>query len=55
MMGLLAADFGYNNRMTLLQQLIDCGDVLLGNQLYGMFLKSLFLLLMLKLSLVRIV
>lgn len=38
MMGLLASDFGYNNRMTLLQQLIECGDVLLGNQLvYGMF------------------
>lgn len=37
MLGLLASDFGYKNRLTLLQQLIDCGDVLLGRELvYGM-------------------
>ncbi|XP_052744748.1 AF4/FMR2 family member lilli isoform X3 [Bicyclus anynana] len=30
MLGLLASDYGYQNRITLLQQLIDCGDVLLG-------------------------
>jgi hypothetical protein len=40
MLGLLASDFGYQNRLTLLQQLIDCGDVLLGRDLvcdYGKF------------------
>ncbi|CAG4960990.1 unnamed protein product [Colias eurytheme] len=30
MLGLMTSDFGYQNRLTLLQQLIDCGDVLLG-------------------------
>lgn len=39
MLGLLTSDFGYQNRITLLQQLIECGDVLLGRELvYGTFL-----------------
>lgn len=39
MLGLLTSDFGYQNRLTLLQQLIECGDVLLGRELvYGTFL-----------------
>lgn len=35
MLGLLSSDFGFQNRLTLLQQLIDCGDALMG---YGMFI-----------------
>lgn len=39
MLGLLTSEFGYQNRLTLLQQLIECGDVLLGRELvYGTFL-----------------
>lgn len=40
MLGLLTSDFGYQNRLTLLQQLIECGDVLLGRELshYGVFI-----------------
>lgn len=38
MLGLLASDYGYQNRITLLQQLIECGDVLLGKEfICGMF------------------
>lgn len=40
MLGFLRSDFGYQNRLTLLQQLIECGDVLLGKELdivYGMY------------------
>ncbi|CAH0397201.1 unnamed protein product [Chilo suppressalis] len=33
MLGLLTSDFGYQNRLTLLQQLIECGDVLLEREL----------------------
>lgn len=39
MLGMLTSDFGYQNRLTLLQQLIECGDVLLGREfVYGMSL-----------------
>lgn len=38
MLGLLTSTFGYQNRLTLLQQLIDCGDVLVGKDIvYGMY------------------
>ncbi|XP_068622952.1 AF4/FMR2 family member lilli isoform X2 [Battus philenor] len=37
MLGLLTSDFGYQNRLTLLQHLIECGDVLLGRDyVYGL-------------------
>lgn len=37
MLGFLTSDFGYQHRIKLLQHLIDCGDVLLGQPYtYGM-------------------
>lgn len=36
MLGLLTTDYGYRNKLSLLQQLIECSDVLLGpHWLYG--------------------
>lgn len=38
MLGLLTSNFGYQNRLTLLQELIECGDILIGNELvYGTY------------------